>query len=393
VSRGLCLAAGFALLAPVAAFASDQQVLLPGPGPYPTQSPPLTAQGVAQPAVLPFRIHSRSDQKVVAGLDPQGAVVSLRVLQRLVLSGTGDYLIVVGAPVEDVRAASGSESQPGLRTGQILWSGFSPGRKVLAADATLRVAAAKRFLPLRVRAVRRGDRYTVTVTNVTRVEQATYGGDGLARELASLLDQTRRESLARERLTAAYAAIQGLVRLGARPAVVVAPFAVEGELRFTSPPDSVSGGTLRGNTVSFSATLGDERPLSLRVDVHGGGAATRLRLEARPASVVRGLTPPQGSSWAAALRRRPVSAETLLRRLLDTRMQLVRADQYQAFLSNPDRRGRNRTVYVYRSTAAARRASAARDAGSGHADGLVLALAIAGSLLGAGAALVLWAHS
>ena len=37
-------------------------------------------------------------------------------------------------------------------------------------------------------------------------------------------------------------------------------------------------------------------------------------------------------------------------------MQLVRADQYQGFLSNPDQLGRNRTVYVYETAAGARAA-------------------------------------
>jgi hypothetical protein len=82
----------------------------------------------------------------------------------------------------------------------------------------------------------------------------------------------------------------------------------------------------------------------------------------------------------------------LLRRLIDTRMQLVRSDQYQAFLSNPDPQGTNRSVYVYESAATPRPKAAAPPEHSGGG-GLVLALAIAGSVLGAGAVLVLWAHS
>jgi len=79
---------------------------------------------------------------------------------------------------------------------------------------------------------------------------------------------------------------------------------------------------------------------------------------------------------------------------MDTRMELVRSDQYQAFLSNPDPLGVNRTVYVYESAAAPPlRASVALEPDPGGAGPLLLALAIAGSVLGAGAVVVLWAHS
>ena len=124
-----------ALLAPAAALADVQQVLLPGPTPFPTPSPPLQTVGSPPWATLTFKIHAHSDQRVRAGVDAEGRVVAVRVLQRLHLTGTGDYLIVVSAPVLDVRAGPGSQSEPGQRRGQILWSGFSSKRRLLAADA------------------------------------------------------------------------------------------------------------------------------------------------------------------------------------------------------------------------------------------------------------------
>jgi hypothetical protein len=129
------------------------------------------------------------------------------------------------------------------------------------------------------------------------------------------------------------------------------------------------------------------------VEVRGGGGAPRLRIVARPTKLVRALRPQGAPSWVAAVHRRPIPAEALLRRLIDTRMQLVRSDQYQGFLSNPDPQGMSHTVYVYTTASPARTAaSAAPVQGSGD-DGLVLALALAGSVLGAVAALVFWAHS
>ena len=389
---GLAFAAA-ALAAPVCAAASVQQVLLPGPTPYPSQSPPLATGGVLPPVSLPFRIRARADERVLAGVGADGEVTSLRVLHRLFLKGKGDYLIVVAAPVEDVRAGAGSDSQPGLRTGQILWSGFSPGRKLLAADAELRPAEARRFLPVLLRAVRDGNRYSLTITNATTVAQIAYEGKGFPLQLASLLDQARRESLAGVKLSTVYASVEGLVRVRKYAARTSAPLRIEGSLRFPAAPASAGGGTVQGKTVSFSGVLGDAGPQSLRVDVRGGGGAPRLHLVARPTNLVRALAPPGAPTWAAAVRRRVIPADVLLRRLIDARMQLVRSDQYQAFLSNPDPQGTSRTVYVYETAAAPPpKAAAAPEPGS-SGNALVLALVLAGSVLGVGAALVLWAHS
>ena len=85
--------------------------------------------------------------------------------------------------------------------------------------------------------------------------------------------------------------------------------------------------------------------------------------------------------------------DALLTRLIDTRMELVRADQFQSFLGNPDQLGSDRTVYVYATSAAAARATAGSSGGSGGNGPLMALLAVGGTLLAAGAALVAWAHS
>ncbi len=391
--RALAVVAFAALAAPVAALAETQQVLLPGPTPYPTVSPPLVTVAAPPWATLTFKIHASSEQRVNVGTGAGGRPVALRVLQRLRLTGTGDYLIVVSAPVLDVRPGPGSQSQPGLRRGQILWSGFSSSHKLLAADATLRRGPAEQYLPLRLEARREGDRYTLTVENATRTPQVAFQGAASAPELAKLLDRTRKESLAHVRLTSEYVTIDGLVSQRPEKAQIVAPLRVGGELRFPSAPSSARGGTVHGRTVSFAVVLGDGRPLVHRVEVSGGGGDPRLHVEARPTSLVHALVPPGARRWAEAQRRRPLPAKTLLKRLLDARMDLVRSDQYQSFLSNPDPQGRNRTVYVYESAASARAAPSSRSASSGGGGALMLLLAVGGSVLAAGAAVVAWAHS
>jgi hypothetical protein len=390
--RALTLAAVAALLAPAAALADVQQVLLPGPTPFPTPSPPLATVGAPPWATLTFKIHASTDQRVQAGVDSEGRVVSVRALQRLHLTGTGDYLIVVSAPVLDVRAAPGSESEPGQRRGQILWSGFSSRRRLLASDALLRPAPVRPYLPLRLSARHAGDRYELSVTNTTTTGEIAFQGTGVPKELASLLDRTRHDSLAHRRLRPGYVTIAGAISQRPRKAQIAAPLFVEGELRFPSAPSAARGGTLAGHVVRFSFVLGDRQPLTRRIEVSGGGEP-ELHLLAEPDAVVRGLTPPGGArSWADAVARHPLPAGPLLVRLLDTRMELVRSDQFQSFLSNPDPLGHDRTVYVYE-TAAATRAAAASTGSSSRSGPLTLLLALGGAVVAAGAALVAWAHS
>ena len=108
---------------------------------------------------------------------------------------------------------------------------------------------------------------------------------------------------------------------------------------------------------------------------------------------MRGLTPPGGAgTWSDAVARNPQPADALLQRLIETRMELVRSDQFQGFLSNPDQLGRNRTVYVYE-TAAAPHAVAASTSSSSGGGPLMVLLAVGGAIVAAGAALVTWAHS
>jgi hypothetical protein len=391
--RALLAAVAGALLAPAAALADVQQVLLPGPTPFPTPSPPLQTVGAPPWARLTFKIHATSDQRVHAGVDGQGRVVSVRVLQGLHLTGTGDYLIVVSAPVLDVKRGPGSQSEPGQRRGQILWSGFSPKRRLLAADATLRAGPVRPYLPLRLQARRDGERYELTLTNTTTTSEVAFQGSGTAKELAALLDRTRRDALAHRRLRPAYVTIRGLVSQRATKPEIAAPLRVEGELRFPAAPSAASGATLEGRTVRFSFVLGDEQPLTHQIQVSGGGEP-RLQLEARPDNVVRGLTPPGGAaSWSAAVARRPLAANALLVRLVDTRMELVRSDQFQGFLANPDPLGLDRTVYVYATAAAVPRAATGSSSGKTGNGVLMALLAIGGSVLAAGAAVVAWAHS
>jgi hypothetical protein len=371
--------AGLAAAAP--AGAQTQQALLPGPTPYPTDSPPLVSANAPAPAFLPYNVHIRSVERVRVGIDEHGRPVRVVVRQRLLLSGKGDYQLSIGGPVADVRAAPGSQSEPGLRADQLLWAGFSPGRKVLAADAILRTRPAARYLPVRVRVEKGPGGATLVVTNATQTPEIEYTGSVRAPEMGTILDQTRRASLAGRRLQPTYATFEGLVGVSKQPAQIEAPLKVEGRLALPGGPP-----------VSFARVLGDGRPLSFRVHARGEGMP-QVRLRVTPAAVTRLLQPPGGSTWAGAVRRGGLSPASLLRRLIETRMRLVRSDQYQSFLANPDPSGPSRAVYDYETVAAPPPTVTPHENGGGGGNALLLTLVAVGVVLVAGGAVVLWAHS
>ncbi len=375
---GAALAVAVLAAPAFAAKKPSQQIVLPGPVPYPTVSPPITGNAPLPRSFL-LRVGVSSAQRVLVGVDASGRPVSLHVRQRLLVSGKGDYQFAIGGPIVDVRAAPGSESEPGLRADQVLWAGFSPGRKVLAADITLRAAPVAQFLPVRLRIGRDGDRVTLTVVNATRASGVAYSGAARTADLAALLDSARRASLSGSRLKAAFATFVGPVH--ARKEVAEAPLRVAGEL-------SVPG----GQPVRFARTLGDGGPLAFSVEARGQGEP-KVLLRVSPAPVVRLLRPPGARTWTAAVRKRRLSSALLLRRLFEARMRLVRADQYQSFLADPDADGRSRAVYVYTTVEAAQApAAVARSTGDGS-NVLLVVLVVAGSVVAAAGGLVVWAHS
>jgi hypothetical protein len=380
-SSAVVMGAALVLAARAAAQLPTQEVVLPGPVPYPTVSPPLVGYGPAPPGFTRYVFHITSTQRVNVGVDGHGRPTAVHVREHLAVSGRGDYQFAISGPIDDVQRAPGSDSDPGLRVNQVLWAGFSPGRKVLAADVTLRPRAAAPFLPVRLKLQREAGGVTLSVVNATRTPVLEYVGFVRPRESAKLLDETRRAALAGVRLRPAHATFIGAVsELTPRPALE-APIRVEGELRL---PGSAP--------VRFSRTLGDGAPLGIRVHANGSGRA-QVRLRAWPVPVQRLLRPPGASTWKAAVRRRPLGAALLLQRLLETRLRMVRTDQYKTYLSNPDADGRNRIVYVYETAAVRSRPVApasGQDSGSGR---LVVLLVLGASVLGAGAALVAWAHS
>jgi hypothetical protein len=368
--------------ASVAGAQQPQQVVLPGPVPYPTDSPPLVGGGVLASAYIAPGLHIASTERVRVDVDGTGKPNAILVRQQLTVKGKGDYQVGVSGPIEDVRRGPGSQSEPGFRADQVLWAGFSPGTKELAADIALRVPPAAPYLPLRLHLTREDGGVTLRVTNATATPVMSYEGVVRPPEIARLLDATRRSSLAGERVKAAFATFLGTVHVPKRPLEIEAPLRVRGELDLPGR-----------EPVTFSRVLGDGQPLSFEVHAEGSGEPD-LDVSASPAPVVHLLRPPGAGTWAAAVRRRLIPGAELLSRLIGARLRLVRADQYQTFLADPDADGHSRAVYEYKTVAAQSPQHAASPArGGGGSDALVIVLVILGSLVVAGGGLVVWAHS
>ena len=392
--------------------AAPPPVGLPSPSQQLTVSPPLQGNVGLSELRIPGRVSSR--QRVFVAIAQDGRPVSMRAIQRLTLRGKGDYSFVVPAPLTDVAPAAGTDSQPGFRKDAIVWQGFSPGLRVLAAETTLRTRDAVPSLPVRVsiRAqvggadLRPGERRSgrlaldLAIANATAAVDVTFGAEGVPAELARVLDSLR-ETIEHRRPFVSYVAT-----LRSRPEPVKgsfeAPLALTGTLRF--PHGRVlglraSGGRVSQGAVMFSARLGDGSPMRSTLHVEGqaralGPALLSLRVE--PVLDVRALRPPRGRTWTEAIARGLVQADG--RRLLSTTigalLRVSRARQYGTVLADPDalvRAGADRTVYEYRTVVAAQAAPARLPEGGNGV--LVPVLAAVGAAILAGGLVILWAHS
>jgi hypothetical protein len=374
-----------------------------------SREPPLASGAARTETRLPGHVESR--EVVTVGLDGSGAPVAVRVRQRLLVRGTGDYFFSVLAPVLEVQMGPASESEPGVRSGSILWQGFAYRRRVLESDARLDPGRAAGVLPLRVslaltvggRPLRAGERRSgelelaLRVENATTLATATVAGRGDRGELVQVLDRLRRATERGLPLPPPQAHVEG--PLEQRDLLVDAPLRVSGELVFPRGQivgARVRGARLAGRGLSFAGLLGDGGPLRLTVELRGNAAglgAPRLHLTATP-QPPRALRPTDAPTWAAALRRgRAPGGRRLLALTVETLYRAARSRQYGAFLANPDPAGPSRALYVYRSAAPRVGAAAPAPAPGGGHGALFTILLVAGLGAAAGGLLVLWAHS
>ena len=376
-----------------AGVAAPRVVSLPWPPTVLPQTPPLapTTSGVF-PLSPRFLGRLANRERVVVGLEDNGEPHSVRVLQTIVVKQLGDYVFAVAAPVRSVEPGPGTESPPGRRQNQILWQGFSPGHRVLAAWADLRPAESVGSLPLRVRVTtevagsrlapgekRSGDlRVTLIVENATAANAKSYTADPDPVDLAIVLGRIR-SAIQRD----VYA--EGLnirIRSAMTPTEVrvAAPLRVDGTLTFA--PGTAQIGGARGGVVHISGLLDVQRS-RLQLVLHGravNASAPRLELHVRTASIPDTVTPSQ-------------DLRTRLAGTIALELAYARKRQYDMFLASPEQTGPSSTTYVYRTAPAVKATPVAGTSGAGgdHTLGWV----VLGLVLAAGvpAAAIIWAHS
>jgi hypothetical protein len=352
-----------------AAQAPGRIVVLPSPFSPLRPTPPLPGAGAATETRFPGRLSS--SQAVRVSVDGAGTPFRVVDVDRILISRKGDYTFVVAGPVQNVRPAPGSRVQPGLRTGAVVWQGFSPARRALAAAITLSPRAAGSALPLRVEAGRSGLRLTNTTSATATAVDARLPAVGVAR----ILDAAREGLATGTVVPAPVLTAAGPIRNA--PVAVYVPLRVRGSVRFSDAPAR-----------RIAAVVGRE-PLRIQ----GAGELRALDLSVSVPEPAAVLEPPRARSWVAAARSGRLPDGRATTRLAVTRLLTAAlALQFQELLANPDAAGDSRTSYRYVLAQRPQAAVGAKDAGGGHdwvaplAIGLGLAVAVVGGV-------VFWAHS
>jgi hypothetical protein len=315
-----------------------------------------------------------NDELVLVGLAGGGAPQEVTVEQRLALSGTGDYQVRERGPAR-ASEALGDEPAPVTKFGAVVWQGFSPGSRVLAARLTLDPDLEAARLPLQVTASHGGSplgpggqvpgpgTVLLTLTNVTHQPAALpTAADADAAQVAAALDAARAAAgaPAGPRLPAAGAGLpeavpaEGEARVSA---VTGVPLRIMGGLRLRAPDGSPRDGlgsvsgpatTPTQEGAEVTGTLPPGATAELRVDVTGP-ARLEVDLTAVPALDPRVLVPPQAAaSWAAWAAAGPdaEARRAALDLLVQTAATGARATSYSPYLG-ADLPGTGSTTFRY----------------------------------------------
>ncbi len=319
-----------------------------------------------------------NDELVRVGLGGDGRVQAVTADQRLRLTGEGDYAVRERGPARSATSL-GSERPPITRLGAVVWQGFSPGRRDLAARLVLDPTIERSHLPLTValsftgadgqpRVLSPGGRIPgagttkIVLTNATSQPQVLpTAADAPATVVAPLLDKalavSRRPGPARLPST-----VQGLptsltatavnrieasqavpLRLTGSLTVAGTTATVEGPSTTATPTGATFAGTLGGSlpanaAASVTFTVRTEGPGDLDLDLRVVGALNTGE-----------LAPPDGfSSWSRWAATDPPVAQR--KQALDLLVAVAatgaRASSYSPYLG-ADLRGTGTTAFQY----------------------------------------------
>jgi hypothetical protein len=410
----LAVAAPSAASAPTAS-ASPSVLVLPAPV---TKLPTFPNIGLRPDRRLvsqvPGTVVTRED--VTVGVDGGGNPVDVQLDEHLRLSGTGPYLIYERGPARKARPIDNSLA-PVLKLGTVLWQGFSPGSRELAAHLELDAGLEAERLPVTVQLYWRPRGATTAqplgangvvpgagtvelrLSNATGTPRAVPTGlaspPPLASALSTLQAAAQRSSAQPTTALALPTAGRGLPRqlpatdVGQMLANVVAPMRVVGTLTAPGTTARLAGPTVASVAGGghFNGVLTDTVGFALTVP---GPTRVALDVTATPTLDERTLQPPHGT-WNAWARSGPSAAE--VRRATDQLVAGAAASARVAELSpyiGTDTTGPATTRFRYAMSAAARVAPKATPL---HPRPLPIALvALAGLVVVSGAAVV-WRRS
>ena len=313
-----------------------------------------------------------NDEVVLVDLGGSGVPQRVLVEQRLQLTGEGDYQVRERGPAR-ASEALGDEPAPVTKFGAVVWQGFSPGSRELAARLTLDPVLEAPRLPLQVRASYEGQPLgpggrvpgagTVVLTLTNQTEQpATLptAADAPADAVAAALDAARAAALAPAgpRLPAAGAGLPEQVPATGEArvsAVTGVPLRVTGSIRLLDDAGAPAAGTVTGPATTPTAdgaevagTLPPGATAELLVQTTGP-TTLDLDLTAVPALDPRTLVPPGGApTWAAWAAAGPdaEARQDALDLLVQTAAVGARATSYSPYLG-ADLPGTGTTVFRY----------------------------------------------
>lgn len=269
-----------------------------------------------------------NDEVVNVGIGPTGDVQAVGADQRLTLTGEGDYAVRERGPARSAVSLS-TENPPITRLGAVVWQGFSPGRRDLAARLVLDPQIEGPHLPLAVTVTFTGPdgkpalmqpgghvpgagTVTIAIANVTSQPQILpTASDAPAAVLAPLLDKAFAKSRhpSAERLPSTDAGLPlsvaaiAVARIEASQAV---PMRLSGSLTLAGAKATVEGPatTPTATGATFAGTLGGSLPqndaatVTFTAKVDGPGDLV-LDLSAVGTLNQSELAPPDGfASWA-----------------------------------------------------------------------------------------------
>lgn len=299
---------------------------------------------------VPGGVDDTEDVRVLVA--PDGAPSAVTLTQRLVLSGSGQFVVYERSSAQDVEALEDSPP-PVLKREAVVWQGFVDGRKDLVARLTLDPGVERELLPVGVEIAWRGagrigpggslpgpGEVVVRLVNRTGRDGSVPTGEVAPAALAGPLDTMLAYARRRDR-SAPPMAGRGLPASLPAAAVDKRPFRTVAPMRVTGGI-TVSGANATGDGLGakpapgglrLDGVLQGEAEFVLRVD---GPGLLRLDLAAVPTLDPRLLAPPRGRTWAEWLRRGPTPNETrdAVAALVENAASAARDDEYAPYLGH-----------------------------------------------------------